>query len=108
MDFAVPAERVSINREVSELAEKFGDVPAQFRSNLRLMIDSGELADRETQIKAIDTGNAIAARIALPHYQWRAASARAMQAMIEGRFEDAAALLDEAESLARAIDSVRR
>jgi hypothetical protein len=106
MDFAVPAERLSINREVSELAEKFGDVPAQFRSNLRLMIDAGELADRETQIRAIDTCNAIAARIALPHYQWRAASACAMQATIEGRFNDTAALLDEAESLARAIDSV--
>ena len=106
MDFATPDERLPINREVSELAARFGDVPAQFRSNLRLMIDAGELGDRQTQNDAIDACDTIAKRIALPHYQWRASSARAMQATIEGRFADASALLDDAESIARAIDNL--
>jgi DNA polymerase III delta prime subunit len=106
MDFAGPAERMSINREVGELAEKIGDVPTQFRSALRLMIDAGELGDRKAHNDAIDACDAIARRIALPHYQWRAASARALLATIEGRFADASALLDESETFACAIDSL--
>lgn len=100
MDFAPPAERIPLNREFGALAARFGDVPEQFRSNLRLMIDAAEIADRSMLDDAIDKVRRLAERIGLPHYQWRAASGRAMQLTIEGRFDDANALLDAAQHFA--------
>lgn len=106
MDFAPADERVPLNREFESLARRFGDVPGEFRSNLRLMIDASELGDRRMIDQTIDACERIANRIGLPHYQWRAASARAMQAMIEGRFESATEYLDQAEELAEAAGDI--
>jgi tetratricopeptide (TPR) repeat protein len=106
MDFASATERMPLNREFAELSARLGDVPGQFRGNLRLIIDAAELGDRQLLDDAVDTCEQIAARIALPHYQWRAASARAMLATIEGRFAAASRLLDEAEELARIVDDL--
>jgi tetratricopeptide (TPR) repeat protein len=102
MDFAPADERIPLNREFESLARRFGDAPGEFRSNLRLMIDASELGDRRMIDDTIDTCERIANRIGLPHYQWRVASARAMQATIEGRFETAMQYIDEAEQLAEA------
>lgn len=106
MDFASATERKPLNREFADLSALLGDVPGQFRGNLRLMIDAAELGDRPMLDDAVDTCVQIAARIALPHYQWRAASARAMLATIEGRFAAASKLLAEAEELARVVDDL--
>lgn len=100
MDFAPPDERMPLNREFGELAAEFGDIPGRFRSNLRLMIDASEVGDQAMMADAIDACEHIAGRIDLPHYQWRAASARAMQATMEGRFPDAIKLLGRARELA--------
>jgi len=100
MDFALPEERMPLNEEFGSLAERFGDVPGQFRSQLRLMIDACEAADRDKMDAAIDRIDRLADRIGLPHYRWRAASARAMQATIDGNFAQAAALLDAAQGYA--------
>lgn len=100
MDFAAADERVPLNREVAAMARRFGDTPGEFRSNLRLMIDASEQGDRTTMDDIIEACERIANRIKLPHYQWRVASARAMQAMIEGHFEKASEYLDQAEQLA--------
>jgi len=106
MDFAPASERMPLNLEFSALAEKFGDAPGQFRSNLRLMMDACEAGDRNGMDQAIDSCDAIAERIALPHYQWRVASARAMQATIDGDFSKATQLLDVAQDLADRIDDL--
>lgn len=106
MDFAPASERMPLNLEFSALAGKFGDVPGQFRSNLRLMMDACEAADRNGMDQAIDSCDAIARRIALPHYQWRVASARAMQATIDGDFAKATQLLDVAQEFADRIDDL--
>jgi tetratricopeptide (TPR) repeat protein len=106
MDFASADERVPLNQEVESLARRFGDIPGEFRSNLRLMIDAGELGDRRMMDDIIDACERIANRIKLPHYQWRAASARAMQAMIEGYFDKASEYLDQAERLAEEAGDV--
>lgn len=100
MDFAPSDERIALNREFGELAAGFGDVPGRFRSNLRLMIDASEIGDQAMMAAAIDACDRIAARIDLPHYRWRAASARAMQAMLEGQYPDAVRLLDRAQEQA--------
>ncbi|MEJ2089039.1 MAG: AAA family ATPase, partial [Gammaproteobacteria bacterium] len=103
MDFAPAPERVALNREFGELAARFGDVPGQFRTTLRLIIDAAELGDRQMLSDSIAACEQIAARIELPHYQWRVASVRALQATIEGAYEDAQRLLEEAASLAASI-----
>jgi hypothetical protein len=100
MDFAPANERLPLNEEFGELAKKFGDVPGRFRSRIRLMIDACEVADRNRMDAAIDECHEIAERIGLPHYRWRAASARAMQATMDGDFERAVSLLDSARQYA--------
>jgi ATP/maltotriose-dependent transcriptional regulator MalT len=106
MDFAPIAERIPLNQEFGALAETFGDVPGRFRSSLRIMIDASAAGDRETMVNAIDACDQLARRIDLPHYLWRAASARAMQKMIEGDFDRATRLIDEAAMHASKIDEV--
>jgi len=106
MDFAPPTERRALNQEFLGLATESKDAPAQFRSHLRLMIDASELADRKAFDAAIDACERIAERIGLPHYQWRAASAKAMQAIIEGRYADASLCLDHAQSMADQIEDL--
>ncbi len=98
MDFAPPDERLALNREFESLAREFDFISGQFRSHLRMTIDAAELGDRSLVIKSIDSCQQIADRIGLPHYLWRAAAARAMQAIIEGRFATAATLIDEAQA----------
>ena len=106
MDFAPADERLQLNEEFGALAEKFGDVPGQFRSKLRLMIDACEAAHRGAMDRAIEECHHLAERIGLPHYRWRAASARAMQATIDGDFARATKLLDAAQAFADQIDDL--
>lgn len=100
MDFAPPDERIELNREYGRMAAARNDVPQQFRSNLLMMIDASEIGDRSLLDGAIAACDELASRVGLPHYQWRAASGRAMQATIDGNFERACEFLDAAESFA--------
>lgn len=106
MDFAPASERMPLNEEFARLAGELGDVPSQFRSGLRLMMDACEASEREKMDRAIDDCDNIARRIGLPHYQWRVASARAMQATIDGDFAKAKALLAVAQKHADEIDDL--
>ena len=107
MDFAPPRERIKLNREFASMAAALDDVPQLFRSNLLLMIDASEVGDRVTLDEAVQACDDLANRIGLPHYQWRAASARAMQATIDGDFERASELLDVAQSLADEVEDLQ-
>jgi tetratricopeptide (TPR) repeat protein len=104
MDFAPPMERIELNSEYGSLAAAFDDVTQQFRSNLLMTIDATEIGDRALFDDAVAACGRLADRIGLPHYQWRAVSARAMQAIIEGNFDRACDLLDVAEDLAEKIE----
>ena len=106
MDFAPVSERIELNREFQVLAEEYGDIPAQFRCTLRLLVDATEAGDRELMDTSIENCVHFAQRIGLPHYQWRAESVRAMRATIEGRFADAQRRLDAAQSYADQIDDL--
>ena len=106
MDFAPAQERYELNCEFLDLARKFGDVAGQYRSNLRMMIDAAEMGDRQRMYESVSGCEDLAKRIGLPHYRWRAASAKAMVASIEGRFADASALIEEAENWASRIDDL--
>jgi tetratricopeptide (TPR) repeat protein len=104
MDFAPPGERIQINGEYGEIAAALGDVPQQFRSSQLMTIDASEIGDRAALDEAINSCSGLADRMGLPHYQWRALSARAMQAIIEGSFERACDLIDEAQKVAERIE----
>lgn len=97
MDYAATSDRMPLNREFGELAEKRRNVAGQFRSYLRLMVDAAEIADRQLFDESIDAAEQIAKRINLPHYLWRATSLRATQAIAEGRFEQALELIGQAQ-----------
>ena len=107
MDFAPPGERIEVNREYGRLAAIRNDVPQQFRSNLLMMIDTSETGDRALLDGAIAACTELADRIGLPHYQWRAASGRAMQATIDGHFERACELLESADAFAARVDDMQ-
>ncbi|MDX1509003.1 MAG: hypothetical protein R3358_12030, partial [Woeseiaceae bacterium] len=106
MDFAPVSERIELNREFQALAEKYHDIPAQFRCMLRLIVDATEAGDRELMDTSIENCVRLASRIGLPHYEWRAESVRAMRATIEGRFADAERRLDAAQVHADQIDDL--
>ena len=106
MDFAPARERILLNREFAEFGERSGDFAGQFRSHLRLVIDASVIADRDLMDRAIEYCRRLARRTGLPHYKWRVASIRAMQSTIDGRFADAAARIEEAQSLADHIDDL--
>ena len=107
MDFAPPEERIEVNREYGRMAAARNDVPQQFRSNLLMMIDASETGDRALLDDAIAACEEIANRVGLPHYQWRAASGRAMQATIDGQFERACELLESADAFADQADDMQ-
>ncbi len=89
MDFALAQERVDLNMEYARLAEEFNDVPAQFRAHTLLFIDGLEMADARMMEAALDQCARVAQRISLPHYEWRVHSARVLQAMIHGAYDEA-------------------
>ena len=72
-----------------------------------MAIDASESGERSLLDAAVDACDRLADSIGLPHYQWRAASARAMQAMIDGEFERATRLLDRAQELAERAEDLQ-
>ena len=97
MDFAPAEQRLPLCREYARLAESFDDVPAQFRAHTLLLIDGLESADATLMETSLDRCEKLAARIGLPHYQWRVHSARALLAMIRGDLDAAGREHDKAQ-----------
>ena len=104
MDFAEAADRTPLNREYADLAEAFDDVPAQFRAHSLLLIDGLETGDARLMDASIEQCARLAARIGLPHYQWRVHAARALLAMVHGELEAALAHHDRARAEAARAD----
>ena len=106
MDYGDPAERLALNQEHVRLARQLGDAPECMRGYTRAAVDAMELGDGATLDDAIDQCDALADQLGMPHYQWTAASFRAMRATIRGEFTEAEDALSKARHLAeRAQDS---
>jgi len=101
MDTAPAQERRELNEEYIELAHTEGNLAEEFRGYTRLVVDLGVLGLGPEMGSAIAACSRIADDLGLPHYQWRAASARAMQYTIRGDHDAAAEQLDLAAELAR-------
>jgi hypothetical protein len=88
------------------LARQLGDAPESMRGYMRAAIDAMELGDASTLDEAIEQCDTLANQLGMPHYQWTAASFRAMRATMRGEFAAADEALDRARRLAeRAQDS---
>jgi len=76
------------------------------RGYMRAAVDAMEVGDAVTLDEAIEHCDALAEQIGMPHYQWTAASFRAMRATVRGEFATAGMQLARARRLAeRAQDS---
>jgi hypothetical protein len=100
MDFAPASERYELNREYIALALRADDLAEQFRGQMRLMIDCVELGYGDGFAGAVHACDHIARSLGLPHYQWRAASAQAFRAIVQGDFDAAGQQLQVAQDFA--------
>jgi hypothetical protein len=99
-------EALAWSREVIELAERTGDIELVRGTHNRqvdFLLEIDDLAGADLQIEALDR---IVSDRPEPRARAQLAAQRARRAMIEGHFEDAARLTDEAAELgARAGDT---
>jgi len=104
MDFAPAAERRSLNLEYITLAENNSNPVESFRGHSRLIIDAAELGDGAGFDAAVEACGRLAEQLALPHYLWRVASARAMGSLLRGDTGAAREFLQHAKQLAQRSD----
>jgi tetratricopeptide (TPR) repeat protein len=102
MDYVAPAERVPLNREIEALAARLGDRAKRRRAHARLVFDHMLLPDLAGAMIHAEAYGRLADETRLPYHRWRAPLMRAMLLDVEGRFGEAAPLVDEAEALSAA------
>jgi tetratricopeptide (TPR) repeat protein len=104
--FADPRERLPLDTELVELAERAGDRVAVLRGLLRLVFDHLELGDVVSADRTIAEYDRLSSAVALPMLRWRAPMLHAMRAVMEGRFDESEALCKEAAAIAEQVDDV--
>jgi tetratricopeptide (TPR) repeat protein len=100
VDFAPPAERLALTTELAEAASAVRDRALAMLARARAFIDRmdlGDVAGADGELAALD---ALAQEVGHPRYLWRPLLARAMRAIMTGRFDDAERLRAEAARLA--------
>jgi hypothetical protein len=105
VDYAPPAERIALSREVIALARQPRDRLRGLRARLRLVFDHLELADLAGFGDAVGAYAAAVEEFPQARVRWPLLLVQAMRALLEGRFADDARYADDAEALsARARD----
>lgn len=97
MDLADPSERLALNSEHAELAERLGAPLDVLRAQGRIVFDAAELGEPGTVHAAIEACARIVDALDLEQHRWRVGSYRAMCAIFEGRFAEASTLQETAE-----------
>jgi tetratricopeptide (TPR) repeat protein len=106
VDYALPAERLEIDRETLRLAEDEGDLPSAFRAHVRLFMDRLELGQVRQADQAIALAERLTRELRRPKFAWYVASMRAARALQMGRFDLAESFeAKAAEIAARAPDN---
>ena len=98
--FAEPAERISLNQELANVASRLGDKPRTLRGHLRLVFDYIEIGDPVQADACIEVCARLAAQLGRPAYQWSIPLMRAMRQVMQGQFAAAEALAEEARAIA--------
>jgi len=103
-DYAPPAERLPLVTELGAAALARGDRALAIQSRMRAFIDRIELGDVSGADAEVAAMEALAREIGHPRYLWRPLLARAMRAIMTGRFDEAERLRTEAETVAGRIE----
>ena len=95
------AERLEIAAEMEEMALRAGDREQALQAHNWLVLDLAELGEMAAVASAVDAYERDVAGVRVPSYEWYVPLWRATLAMVEGRFDDAAALSDQARDSGR-------
>jgi hypothetical protein len=104
VDYAPPAERLPLATELAVAALAVGDRALAMQARARAFndrIELGDVAGAEVELAALD---ALAHEVGHPRYLWRPLLAKAMLAIMTGRFDDADRLRGEAAALGNRTD----
>lgn len=89
-------ERLALASEVVRLAKVGGDQELELVGRFWRVADLLESGERQHADAEIEAHAALAKAIRQPQYQWRAATFRALRALMDGRFEHAERLVHDA------------
>lgn len=103
MDYVDPVDRMPLNSELLERAERAGDRAKALRARTRLLFDLVELGELEAADDAIDAIEVVASEIGHPIHTWVVPMMRAMLALPRGDMARHAALFAEAQTIAKGI-----
>jgi len=92
-------ERLAVARELVDLAERAGDRERSLQARTWLVLDLAESGDLDAARREIEVYAALAGPLGIPAYAWWVPAWQAMLAGVEGRFEDARRLADEARAI---------
>ncbi|HEY5447470.1 MAG TPA: AAA family ATPase [Polyangia bacterium] len=96
VDYAPPAERLPLARELAAAAAAVRDRAQAMQARARAFndhIELGDVAGADAELAALD---ALSREVGHPRYRWRPLLAKAMRAIMSGRFDEAETLRSEA------------
>jgi predicted ATPase len=89
-------ERLQMATEVAQLGEAVGDIAISFQGHIWRLGDALELGDRTTATAEIEICAALAEQLRQPLWTWHAALSRSVRPQLDGRFEEADRLAQDA------------
>jgi hypothetical protein len=92
-------ERLTVSRELVDLAEASGDRERSLLARTWLVLDLVETGDLAAARAEIDAYTRLVEPLGIPAYSWWVPAWGAMLAGVEGRFDDARALAEEAQEI---------
>jgi len=104
VDYAPPEERLPLATELAAAAVTVRDRALAMQARARAFndrIELGDVAGADVELAALD---ALAGEVGHPRYRWRPLLAKAMRAMMAGRYDDAERLRAEAAALGSRTD----
>lgn len=98
--FGEPEERLPLNHELLELAERHGDRLRAARARLRLVFDYLEQGKADQADFCIDAFEALVNELGHPNYLWYAPLLRSQRAALRGAFSEAEQQVERSRVLA--------
>jgi tetratricopeptide (TPR) repeat protein len=99
-------ERLALAAEIVELAQQAGDVSLELTGRVWRLADLLETGDAEGADREIEAYEALAERVAYPHFRAYAFVFRAMQAILRGELTGAEALAERSLALGERVGDV--
>jgi tetratricopeptide (TPR) repeat protein len=99
-------ERLMLAAEIVELSADTGDVSLELTGRVWRLADLLEVGDVQAADQEIEAYEALARRVAYPHFVAYAFMFRAMRAMLRGEFANAQALADRSSALGERVGDV--